>query len=199
MALMTDREAVVAVQAAFPDAHFVVANGYLSREAFDADDRERAFYMLGSMGLGPSIGLGLALARPDKKVLVLDGDGNLLMALGALALVGAQQPKNLFHVCVDNGVYASTGNQPTVAPHVQFDAVAKAAGYVHTASVEDPAEVEGALAALAAAEGPAFLRIRVGVQAKHPRDLPRVNHTCPEIVARFQASLGPRPGAGATS
>ena len=71
------------------DEPTVCANGYISRELFNVKDREENFYMIGSMGLASSIGLGVALARPDKKTLIFDGDGNVLMAMGTLAMIAA--------------------------------------------------------------------------------------------------------------
>src|SRR5262249_58983528 len=99
------------------------------RAAFGAGDSERSFYMIGSMGLASSIGLGIALARPDLRVVVLDGDGNVLMNLGTLATIAAAAPPNLLHVCFDNSMHASTGGQATISDRVALDAMARAAGY----------------------------------------------------------------------
>src|SRR5437867_3526790 len=122
-------EAVKAVVDALGDKLCVVCNGMIGREAFTAKDRERNFYMIGSMGLGLSIGLGLALSRKDRRVVVLDGDGNVLMGMGVLASVGHAQPENLLHVVLDNEAHASTGDQKTISDRVRLDEVAKAAGY----------------------------------------------------------------------
>jgi sulfopyruvate decarboxylase subunit beta len=178
----------LALDAFGPDAVFVCANGYVSREAFNIRDEKRNFYMLGSMGLASSIALGAALAKPEVKVVVLDGDGNLLMGLGALALVGTQAPANLFHVCVDNGVYASTGNQPTVAPEVCLEGIAREAGYRYAERAETPSEAAEKLAALAGQSGPGFLRLLVEPEG-HPRTFDRVSYDCEEIHARFASAL----------
>ena len=182
------KPACEAVFKAFPDACFVIANGYVSREAFNVEDREGNFYMLGSMGLASAIGLGAAISCPEQKVVVLDGDGNLLMGLGALTMVGAQQPKNLYHVVLDNGVYASTGNQTTLAPQVDFGAVALGCGYQHAAEANDLESTERELETLAGLEGPVFLRIRIAPEG-HPRTFARVTHTPAEISARFAGAL----------
>jgi len=191
---MTVAEAMEHVFAAFgDDAAFVCANGYVSRDAFAIDDRPGSFYMLGSMGLTASIALGAALARPQKRVVVLDGDGNVLMGLGSLALVGSQAPGNLVHLCFDNGVYASTGNQPTIAAAVSLEGIAREAGYAVARRVETPDELAAALAELAAGAGPSFCRVMVRPQ-EHPRDFPRVSHSPTEIRDRFSAALA-GPGA----
>src|SRR5437899_610803 len=75
----------------------VVCNGFPSREAYALRDRPENFYMIGSMGAAASIGLGVALSQPTRKVVVLDGDGNVLMAMGTLGTIGALRPRNLVH------------------------------------------------------------------------------------------------------
>ena len=94
----------------------VVCNiGLASRELYEIDDRSKNFYMIGSMGLASSIGLGLALAKPNRHVVVIDGDGSLLMNMGSMATVFAQNPDNLTWIVIDNGAYGSAGNQDTYA------------------------------------------------------------------------------------
>ena len=95
------------------DQPVVHANGFICRESFNVKDRRENFYMIGSMGLASAIGLGVALARPDKKTIIFDGDGNVFMAMGVLAMIAASAPKNLVHVTLDNEVYESTGSQAT--------------------------------------------------------------------------------------
>jgi len=183
------REAIQLTMQAFPkDTCFVVANGYLSREVYGVEDRPGNFYMIGSMGLGASIALGAALARPERRLAVLDGDGNVLMALGALALIGAEAPKNLLHVCFDNGVYASTGNQPSISRKVSLEGIAREAGYRWSAQAAGRAEVEAKLAELVQQEGPAFLRVLIDPEP-HPKEFPRVSHTPEEMRQRFSDAL----------
>src|SRR5262249_58709025 len=107
----------------------VHANGYICRESFSLGDRPQNFYMIGSMGMASAIGLGLALARPQHRAVVFDGDGNLLMSLGILAQVGARRPANLVHCVFDNGVYGSTGNQTSLSHQVRLARLAVAARY----------------------------------------------------------------------
>src|SRR5207245_580536 len=101
-------------------------------------DRPRNFYMWNSMGMASSIGLGLALARPDLRVIVLDGDGSILMNLGSLATECASGVGNLVHVIWDNGGWEITGGQPAGSPFgVDLEAVARGCGFVRTATVDD--------------------------------------------------------------
>lgn len=126
---MIRREAVEIVAKTLKDNIAVSANGYVSRDLYEASDRALNFYMIGSMGLASSIGLGLALKNPKKRIYVFDGDGNVLMNLGSLVTIGSLQPKNLIHVVFDNGSHESTGGQPTNSTRVRIDLLAKAARY----------------------------------------------------------------------
>lgn len=191
--------ALAAVFDAFgPEACYVSANGYVSREAFAVQDWPQTFYMIGSMGLAGSIALGLALAQPERQIVVLDGDGNVLMGLGGLALVGSQGPLPLVHVCLDNGVYASTGNQASLAGGVSLEGIASAAGYAQAQRVETASELESALSSLrdAEAEGPAFLRVMIETEP-HPRSFARVSHSPLEIRDRFRGALAAGPAVEA--
>ena len=96
----------------------LASTGFCGRELFAIEDRSNHLYMVGSMGCVVPLALGLALARPDLRVVALDGDGAALMRLGAFATVGAYRPANLQHLLLDNGVHDSTGGQATVSPQV---------------------------------------------------------------------------------
>ena len=93
--------------------------------------------MIGSMGLASSIGLGLALSRPDKDVVVIDGDGSLLMNMGSLVTIFANNPKNLTWIVIDNGAYGSTGNQDTYAQVIDLCEIAKSVGFKNSFNFED--------------------------------------------------------------
>ena len=107
----------------------ISANGFISRDLFSTKEKPSNFYMIGSMGLSSSIGLGVALKNPRKKVYVFDGDGNILMNFGALVTIGSIQPKNLIHIIFDNNSHESTGGQPTSTNTIQIEKVAKAVNY----------------------------------------------------------------------
>lgn len=114
-------EAIRELAAGWTDELVVATTGMISRELFVARDRPENFYMCGSMGCALSIGLGLALAAPSRKIVVLDGDGAALMSLGSLALARHLRLPNLEHIILDNGTYASTGDQPTCSAGVNFE------------------------------------------------------------------------------
>ena len=118
--------------------------------------------ILGSMSKGSSFGLGVALARPDVKVWVLDTDGALLMNMGSLATIANMKPANLLHVVYDNGAYDTTGGQPTPgAGLVDFRAIALGAGYPAAYSFDDVEEFQEALPGILAGARPALVVLRV--------------------------------------
>jgi thiamine pyrophosphate-dependent acetolactate synthase large subunit-like protein len=168
------------------DEALVHANGYICRESYSLGDRAQNFYMIGSMGLASAIGLGLALARPHARSIVFDGDGNLLMNLGILAMVGALQPRGFVHCVFDNEVYGSTGNQASPSRHVRLDHLASAAGYRTSAAVTEPREIEAALQGALGGDGPHFVLVKVNAQEA---DVPRIPYTPAQIRDRFRASV----------
>ena len=120
------------------DEELVICNiGFPSRELYKIDDRSKNFYMIGSMGLASSIGLGLALAKPSKNIVVIDGDGSLLMNMGSLVTVFANNPSNLTWIVIDNGAYGSTGNQDTYAQMLDLVDVAKGVGFKNSYDFND--------------------------------------------------------------
>ncbi len=186
---MKREEAIEVVFGLLPDdAACVCANGMIGREAQRVRDRAGNFYMIGSMGLAASIGLGVAIQAPDRRVVVLDGDGNVLMAMGSLASIAALAPTKLLHVCLDNGEYESTGGQTTISRRLRLEEVARAAGYASAARATDPDALHRAITAALAADGPAFVLAEVdgGRGAQVP---PRVALEPPEVTARFSAFL----------
>jgi sulfopyruvate decarboxylase subunit beta len=126
------------------------------------------YIMVGAMGLGSSHGLGLALGRPDKRVLVLDGDGSLLMNLGSLVTIAEVAPKNLYHFVFENGTYEANGSHPIPGRgQVDFAGLARSAGYRSSQSFADLAEFGAAIGPLLAQPGPVFATLKV-VPGKEP-------------------------------
>ena len=120
------------------DEELVICNiGFPSRELYEIDDRPRNFYMIGSMGLASSIGLGLAMAKPYEDIVVIDGDGSLLMNMGSLVTVFANEVSNLTWIVIDNGAYGSTGNQDTYAQKLNLVEIAKSVGFKNAYNFED--------------------------------------------------------------
>jgi phosphonopyruvate decarboxylase len=171
---------------AFGDDPVAHANGYICRESFSLADRPQSFYMIGSMGLAPAIGLGLALTQPARRAVVFDGDGNLLMNLGILAMIAAQRPANFVHLVFDNEVYGSTGNQASLSRGVRLDRLAAAAGFATATAVTEPWALESALRAALATDGPHFVLVKVTAEEA---DVPRIPYTPAVLRDRFRAAV----------
>lgn len=144
-----------------------------------AADRPQNFYMLGSMGLASSMGLGYALARPAERVVVLEGEGSVLMNLGTLATIARTRPARYLLVVMSNGTYALTGSQATAAAVVDFAAVARGAGVPHVFDPQSPDEFDAALTHALAADGPAVIVANIAdgsSTARHDWDPVRIKH-----------------------
>lgn len=152
----------------------VLANlGTNTYDLFAAGDRPENFYMWGAMGSVSSVGLGLALARPDLRVIVLDGDGSLLMNLGSLATISTLRPANLVHIVFDNRMYETTGGQAThTAKGVNLAAIARGAGLSQVREVRDLPSFANAVEAALREAGPWFIAASVEPTASTAR-IPR--------------------------
>ncbi len=186
---MTLADALAIIMPRLTNEACVCSNGFMSRAVYGARDSEASFYMIGSMGLASSIGLGIAKGCPTRRVVVLDGDGNVLMNMGTLATIAVAAPRNLLHVCFDNAAHASTGGQRTISDRVRLDAVARAAGYAWVGRVETPAELTEQVAAFLAKEGPAFLLVRIALGPPGAPG-PRIPFTPVQMTARVRRALG---------
>ncbi len=185
---MNYREAITTIMELLKGQLVVCANGLISRETFTIRDRTENFYMIGSMGLASSIGLGVALSKPSKKVIILDGDGNLLMNLGSLPMTGSLQPKNLLHIVLDNEVYASTGNQPTISNVVELENIAKSAKYAYVKKVTTDEELRREVVHILENDGPSFLLVKIS-DKEEQREIGRVAHSPEEIKERFMSAI----------
>jgi thiamine pyrophosphate-dependent acetolactate synthase large subunit-like protein len=182
---MTRLDATRVVVRQAGDEPIIASLGHPAYDLFAAGDRPANFYTWGSMGLASSIGLGLAMAQPARRVFVLDGDGSLLMNLGSLATMAWVRPPNLVLVVLDNESYATTGGQDTATTHgADLAAAARAMGIPGSLTVRTPAELERALAVHEA--GPRVVVAKVAESApvaKPPLD-------CVFIKQRFMAAIG---------
>lgn len=170
-----------------PDnAGIIVTTGKSGRELFTINDRKQHLYQVGSMGCAAGMGLGVAL-NTEKPVIVVDGDGALMMKMGTLATVGAYRPKNLVHLVLDNGTYDSTGGQPTVSGGVDFAACAVATGYKRGVRVDDITGFEQALSDALSAEGPILIHMKIAPGSLSKLGRPSVGP--PEVARRFKAFL----------
>ena len=154
----------------------IIANlGPATFDLFTLGNRAANLYTWGGMGLVSSLGLGVALAAPDRKVIVMDGDGSLLMNLGSLATIARQRPPNLVHLVWDNHQWAETGGQPThTATGTDLAAVARAAGVPRVEAVRTLEELEQSLDRAFQEDGPWCIVAEVEERGRSPR--PAVEH-----------------------
>jgi len=185
------REFVSRLLRALPDALVVTGLGSASYDVFAAGDRDTNYYLWGAMGGSTSLALGLALAQPDKSVLVITGDGEQLMGIGSLATIAAKQPRNLTIVVLDNGHFGETGMQRS---HTSLgtDLVAVAKGFgIADAYTVDSVDLCGEIAdRVAARQGTSFVQVFIDAN-EPPRALPPRDGVY--IKNRFRAALGLKP------
>ncbi len=158
-----DRRKVVAqILARRGDALLVTGLGSTTWDAAAAGDNPNNFYLWGGMGGAAMIGLGLAMAQPDRRVLVITGDGEMLMGVGALATIAVQGPENLSVIVIDNERYGETGMQST---HTRFGVdlagMAAAAGFPRTTTITTRKALDGVITDIHEARGPVFCCIKV--------------------------------------
>src|SRR5437588_1093256 len=139
----------------------VIATYSSAVEWNEINPRVLNYFSMGAMGLASSHGLGLALGRPDKRVVILDGDGSLLMNLGSLVTIGAAAPKNLVHFVANNGTYEANGGHPIPNQKADFSGLARSAGYAHTFDFNELASFEQQVGHVIALQGPVFATLHV--------------------------------------
>jgi thiamine pyrophosphate-dependent acetolactate synthase large subunit-like protein len=182
------RQFVANLLAAVPEALIVTGLGSPSYDVFAAGDRPGNFYLWGAMGGSTSLGLGLALAQPEKSVVVITGDGEQLMGIGSLATIGAKQPANLTIVVLDNGHFGETGMQRShTSLGTDLVAVAKGVGIPDAYPVADQGGFTQIVERVKARKGTSFTQVFITanepVRALPPRDGVFVKN-------RFRAALG---------
>lgn len=187
-----DRRAFVAqLIAGMPDALIVTGLGSAAYDVYAAGDRDKNYYLWGAMGGATSIGLGLALARPEQSVVVITGDGEQLMGIGSLGTIGAKQPKNLSIVVLDNGHFGETGMQRShTSLGTDLVAVAKGFGIADARSTASLDEVPVIAQRALARKGAQFVQVFIEA-SEPPRALPPRDG--PFIKNRFRAALGLQP------
>ena len=182
---MNRKEAIKIISKRIGDDPIIAANGFISRDLFDVCDKRSNFYMIGSMGLASSIGLGVAILNPKKRIFIFDGDGNILMNLGSLTTIGSVVPKNLLHIVFDNSSHESTGGQPTNTSKIHLEKIARASNYV-VFKTNTEKGFEKLLKNIKTLQGP--IMILVKVQASQIISS-RVKYPPTEIKNRFMESL----------
>lgn len=189
---MGREEAIGHILAASGDDPVVSTTGKASREVYELREAQSQghahdFLTVGSMGHSSSIALGIALQKPDRRVWCLDGDGAALMHLGAMALIGANRPRNLVHIVLNNEAHESVGGMPTVAGKLDLPAIARACGYPGAVSVDSPEELDRALTAAKEAGQLSFIEVKCALGAR--ANLGRPTTTPQENKAAFMSAL----------
>jgi thiamine pyrophosphate-dependent acetolactate synthase large subunit-like protein len=170
------------------DLLLVTGLGSTTWDAASVADDERNFYLWGAMGAAAMVGLGLAIARPDCRVLVVTGDGEMLMGLGSLATIGVQRPPNLAIAVFDNGRYAETGMQSShTAEDVELTAVARACGFKETYDILDEIGLREFSARVQEAATTSFARVAIRAD-EPPRVLPPRDGVL--LKNRFRGAIG---------
>lgn len=189
---LSREEAIGRVARAAGDGVIVSTTGKASRELFEFRESQgmghaHDFLTVGSMGHSSSIALGVALQKKDRQVWCLDGDGALLMHMGAMALIGSNRPANLIHVVLNNEAHESVGGMPTVAGRLDLSGIARACGYPSAVSVDTAEALEEALQAAKAGGQLAFIEVKCALGAR--ADLGRPTTTPRENKAALMALL----------
>ena len=145
---------------------FITTTGYISRELFKIRDGAKSslksdFMTIGSMGHVSQIALGVAMQKKNNRIFCIDGDGSLVMHLGGTILIGRVKPKNLIHICINNGVHESTGGQTTSVKNFNFEKVAKLSGYNNCFLVKDLKHFKSVINAIEKKRGPIFINVIV--------------------------------------
>lgn len=185
------REFIAELLGAVPEALVVTGLGSPTYDVFAAGDRDLNFYLWGAMGGSTPIGLGLALAQPQRSIVVVTGDGEQMMGIGALATVAAQQPRNLTVVVLDNGYFGETGMQRSHSGlGTDLALTAEGLGIADSLKVDDPAAIPDLAARIEARANPVFVQALIEVD-EPPRAIPPRDGT--HVKSRFRAALGLQP------
>ena len=167
-----------------PESIIISTTGMISREIFSTKDRPSNFYMIGSMGLLSSLGLGLALLNKNKHIYIIEGDGSSLMSLGSLPLIAYKAPINLTHIILDNEAYESTGSQKSISNKISIANIAKACGYKKVIQINDKLNLDKYLEEQNEFNGPNFINIKTSIE--NNKNIPRINLSPTDISYRFK-------------
>jgi thiamine pyrophosphate-dependent acetolactate synthase large subunit-like protein len=185
------REFVATLLAGVPDALVVTGLGSASYDVYAAGDRDSHYYLWGAMGGAAPLALGLALAQPEKSVVVVTGDGEQLMGIGGLATIGVKKPRNLTIVVLDNGHFGETGMQRSHSSlGTDLVAVAKGCGIHDAFSIDTLAGCDAITSRIQARQNVAFIQVFIDAN-EPPRKLPPRDGSF--IKNRFRSALGFQP------
>ena len=157
---MKRQEAIEVIMTTIDPKDVVVSTtGLISREIFERFDSQRNIYVPGSRGLASSIGLGVAVAQPTTRVVVIDGDASLLINLGSIVTIGNKQPTNLLHIVLDNGAYASCSEERSMSETAHLDTLASDVGYQYVQVVHSQEDLKRAT--MEFGQGPGFILAKI--------------------------------------
>ena len=189
---MVREEIIRHIAAASGESPVVSTTGKASRELFEireanGQSHKYDFLTVGSMGHSSSIALGIALNKPDTKVWCIDGDGAVLMHMGAMAVLGANAPENLIHIVINNGAHETVGGMPTVAETINIPAIAKACGYKYAVCADSFESLDRELEAAKNHSGLSLIEVKCSIGARD--DLGRPTTTALENKNNFMEYL----------
>lgn len=190
--VMKREEIIRRIVAVTGEDPIVSTTGKASRELFEIREANGQthgydFFTVGSMGHSSSIALGIAVNEPEKKVWCIDGDGSALMHMGAMAVIGATQPKNLVHIVINNGAHETVGGMPTVAGKIDLVQIARGCGYPNAVSADNFENLDETLKEAKKAAGLSFIEVKCAIGARS--DLGRPTTTPEENKKAFMESL----------
>jgi phosphonopyruvate decarboxylase len=185
---MMKRDLMLKTFARMRKDEIVVAVYMAAQEITHIQPHDLNYTFVGAMGQGSSHALGLALGRPDKKVVLFDGDGSLLMNLGSLVTIANQSPKNFIHCLCENGCYETNGSVLTPrSGEIRFAELARTAGYRKTYEIAELSDWERQLPEILDSEGPVFVTLKVEAGEAYPENFPRLYSV--EHRERFRQKL----------
>ena len=189
---MLREEIIRHITAVSGDDPIVSTTGKASRELFEIREANNQphkydFLTVGSMGHSSSIALGVALNKPEKKIWCIDGDGAVLMHMGAMAVIGSNAPSNMIHVVINNGAHETVGGMPTVASNIDLVSIAKACGYKYAVSLDDFDSLDAKLTEAKGRDGLSLIEVKCSIGARD--DLGRPTTTALENKQNFMNYL----------
>lgn len=193
--IMTREEIIRHIVEHTGDNPIVSTTGKASRELFEiresrGESHEREFLTVGSMGHASSIAFGIAAQKPDKKIWIIDGDGAALMHMGAMAVIGANAPKNIVHIVINNGAHETVGGMPTVAGKIDIVTIAKGCGYPNAVSVDSFEKLDAGLEAAKLRNELSLINVKCSIGSR--KDLGRPTITARENKKHFTEFLALR-------
>ena len=181
---MSRIESIKIIRETLGDDDVIIATtGKIGRELFTLGDTKNQLYVVGSMGCAAGIGFGIQYVKPKQRVIVLDGDGAVLMKMGTFATIGNNGPARFIHVILDNEAYESTGGQRSVSPKVDFCHIATACGYQQCYRADTKDDLINAINVARASKGPSLIHIKVSIS--HDPDLGRPSLKPYQVKERF--------------